>query len=568
MIQKIVIFIIIYINYCDPTLVAYQIMSSRAPSYPYPGMVLCPGVVGGIVNGNVVPLNRTGLFSVRSSPLSPLVWLETVKSLTDQQLFELFKTLVVLDIVRMTKSRQNLEDVAPAFQDHYIVNVTFNSRIPDDGMYAKSSFFRENFPRGLAFMLRTSGHDGINNPVVVQTFRGIPKFTGVSKKDDDDLVNSKGEHTPTVYLTGPLEKVHSVTVSEKANGKNAKMGGFFHRGTFYLWAGSKTTAYIMTLESDPQLCGLTPESHSPYPVNSICQLWWNLVNSFDTTTFDNLVHGFKSGEIITIMGELMLPWSQHLTTVSTAHILLFCTIGRNMKSTSASVFERFIGALGVCPQMGEEEQSVMMVKTFNIKSSVKTLGELAGEVRKTYHKDTLLCLSEGSVIYLYDADNNLMGVFKVKTPQYIVQRFLREALRKLLKTITPKSTEAFIRSCSKKKNDASVPGNLKEASDLFGLWVVKNLKNEKTMSFFKSFVDRRDETVDWPAIWGHFMSNLSVVRAEAAVVRAENETTVAALEEHIKSLLRQVKSRDNTGDVRRKLLSELRAANLRLKSFV
>lgn len=542
MIQKIVIFIIIYINYCDPTLVAYQIMSSHASCSYLPG--------------KVVP-----------SPLSPLVWLETIKSLTDQQLFELFKTLAVLGIVRITKSRQILEDVDPAFRDYYIVNVTFNSHIPDDGMYAKSQFLRENFPRGLAFMLRTSGHDGINNPVVVQTFRGIPKFTGVSKKDDDDLVNSKGEHTPTVYLTGPLEKVHSVTVSEKANGKNAKMGGFFHVGKFYLWAGSKTTAYIMTLESDPQLCGLTPESHSLYPVNSICQLWWNLVNSFDATTLDNLVRGFKSGEIITIMGELMLPWSQHLTTVSTAHILLFCTIGRNMKSTSVSVFERFIGALGVCPQIGEEEQPVMMVKTFNMKPSVKTLGELAGEVRKTYHKDTLLCLSEGSVIYLYDADNNLMGVFKVKTPQYIVQRFLREALRKLLKTISPKSTEAFIRSCSKKKNDASVPGNLKEASDLFGLWVVKNLKNEKMMAVFDSF-RRRDETVDWPAIWGHFMSNLIVVRAEAAVVRAENETTVAALNKRIDTLVSKLKSCGNTKDVRQQLVSELRAAKAKLKSLV
>ena len=543
MIQKIVIFIIIYINYCDPTLVAYQIMSSLAPCSYLPR--------------EVVPC-----------PQHPLVSLETVKSpLTDQQLFELLQTLVVLDILRMKKSRQILEDVDPAFRGHHIVNVTFNSRIPDDGMYAKSLFLRENFPRGLAFMLRTSGHDGINNPVVVQTFRGIPKFTGVSKKDDDDLVNSKGEHTPTVYLTGPLEKVHSVTVSEKANGKNAKMGGFFHLDKFYLWAGSKTTVRIMTLERDPRLCVLTPESHSSYPVNSICQLWWKLVDSFDATTLDNLVRGFASGEIITIMGELMLPWSQHLTTVSTAHILLFCTIGRNMKSTSVSVFERFIGELGVCPQIGEGERPVMMVKTFNIKPSVKTLGELAGEVRKTYRKDTLLCLSEGSVIYLYDADNNTMGVFKVKTPQYIVQRFLREALRKLLKRIDAKSTKAFIRSCSKKKNDASVPGNLKEASDLFGLWVVKNLKNEKMIAVFDSFDNRRDETVDWPAIWGHFMSNLIVVRAEAAVIRAENETTVAALNERIKTLVSKLKSCD-TEEVRQQLVSELRAEKAQLKSLV
>ena len=114
-------------------------------------------------------------------------------------------------------------------------------------------------------------------------FFGIPKFSGASKDDDDDLTGAKKTDffKADNFLTPgkSLKDVSQIFVTEKSNGENAKVGIVLIEGKVYLWSGSKQTVTITDPVVDPKLCGLTEEEHSDYPGNTIAQLWWNYWNS-------------------------------------------------------------------------------------------------------------------------------------------------------------------------------------------------------------------------------------------------------------------------------------------------
>ena len=314
---------------------------------------------------------------------------------------------------------KNLEEMGYA-----LFNYKFGQKAPDEKLYASSRVLQCLFPRGVSVLSK----DGVPQNL----FFGIPKFSGASKDDDDDLTGAKKTDffKADNFLTPgkSLKDVRQIFVTEKSNGENAKVGLVLIEGKVYLWSGSKQTVTITDPEVDPELCGLTQEEHSPYPGNTIAQMWWNYWNSLSEASKTYLEGEVSSGNITTIMGEINTPWSEHLVPITTPRLDLFTFLGKDGIAVSPRKF------LNWCDQMGIEEgvEGVVRVQisVYNLEQGQSAPAEVE-RIKKELQGSTRNLNSvttEGYVLYLTDAIGEVVQVVKVKSFAYTIVRGIREAV--------------------------------------------------------------------------------------------------------------------------------------------
>lgn len=314
---------------------------------------------------------------------------------------------------------ENLEE-----EGYTLFNYKFGQKAPDEKLYASSRVIQCLFPRGVSVLLK----DGVPQNL----FFGIPKFSGASKDDDDDLTGAKKTDffKADNFLTPgkSLKDVRQIFVTEKSNGENAKMGCVLIEGKLYLWSGSKQTVTIMDPVVDPKLCGLTEKKHSRYPGNTIAQMWWCYWNSLSEASKTFLTEEFRSGNITTIMGEINTPWSEHLVPITKPRLDLFTLLGRDGIAVSPSKFLNWCNQMGI--KEGDEGVVRVQISVHNLEQGQSAPAEVE-RIKKELQESTRdlnSVTTEGYVLYLTDAIGEVVQVVKVKSFAYTIVRAIREAV--------------------------------------------------------------------------------------------------------------------------------------------
>lgn len=313
---------------------------------------------------------------------------------------------------------KNLEEMGYA-----LFNYKFGQRAPDEKLYASSRVLQCLFPRGVSVLSK----DGVPQNL----FFGIPKFSGASKDDDDDLTGAKKTDffKADNFLTPgkSLKDVHQIFVTEKSNGENAKVGLVLIEGKVYLWSGSKQTVTITDPEVDPKLCGLTEEEHKRYPGKTIAQMWWNYWNSLSEASKTYLKGEFSSGNITTIMGEVNRPWSEHLVPITKPRLDLFTLLGRDGIAVSPHKFLNWCNQMGI--KEGDEGVVRVQISVHNLEQGQSAPAEVERIKKELQEKtrDLKSVTTEGNVLYLTDAAGEVVQVVKVKSFAYTIVRGIREA---------------------------------------------------------------------------------------------------------------------------------------------
>lgn len=313
---------------------------------------------------------------------------------------------------------KNLEEMGYA-----LFNYKFGQKAPDEKLYASSRVLQCLFPRGVSVLSK----DGVPQNL----FFGIPKFSGASKDDDDDLTGAKKTDffKADNFLTPgkSLKDVLQIFVTEKSNGENAKVGLVLIEGKVYLWSGSKQTVTITDPEVDPKLCGLTEEEHSPYPGNTIAQMWWNYWSSISEASKAYLTGEFSSGNITTFMGEINTPWSEHLVPITKPRLDLFTFLGKDGIAVSPHKFLNWCNQMGI--KEGDEGVVRVQISVYNLEQGQSAPAEVERikEELQRSTRDLNSVTTEGYVLYLIDAIGEVVQVVKVKSFAYTIVRGIREA---------------------------------------------------------------------------------------------------------------------------------------------
>ena len=117
--------------------------------------------------------------------------------------------------------------------------------VSDDALYTLSPLLRAILPRGLHLIrVKQKGHDEFGESF---WFRGIPKFTGLTAQDEDEVSNS---HQHSFFYRGKtMSDARGFYETLKSNGENAKLSLRVLNGVVYLISGSKGTCMIWPADS-------------------------------------------------------------------------------------------------------------------------------------------------------------------------------------------------------------------------------------------------------------------------------------------------------------------------------
>ena len=426
----------------------------------------------------------------------------------------------------MKKTNGDIDSACLHLEGWSVINFTFASKLPDDRLYASSPELRRFFPRGCGFLLNREG-------IVEKGFFGILKFSSLSKEHDDDRASSsKDSIREDTFLKGAATDVKYVVLSDKANGKNAKFGVFFLGGVKYLWAGSKMTVHIMLADVKPTtadgrpLCGLTAATCAKYPGQSIARMWWSYYNDLSDEVRTRLDDLFRSGRIRTLLGEAMLPWSQHLVRAYRPHVLLYTALGHDMQCVPHTVFGEIASSLVLQARSDELDLRgplFMKVAEDRLDGSWKSFEDIQLNICSVLGEKhiTSECKSEGVVAYMYSRAGVLFGLVKVKTEQYICFRRLREALRAYLRALlrkkkTKKSPlETFRDSCGRCVNPK------------LGCAFARFIEGQAIDSLRKYF-DRSDSRLQWVDLVDLFLSNKDELYRQ---MKADHESILQQIKE-------------------------------------
>jgi len=337
----------------------------------------------------------------------------------------------------------------------------------DDTVYLISNLLRTYLPRGLHIVTATNKE---TNAETVFVFRGIPKFSGMTATDEDE--ESSASAGAFFFDGRTIEDVKTAYVTEKSNGENAKLSLIRIDDLLYAIAGSKTTCAIWPADRDyfefyPLKEGERPEGN--YPVQTICKIYSEWLRGLSTEQLRSFEDEFaKHGYMATIIAELNREWEQHIVKNKSTYLSFVSFLGPDGNSINPETAFSFFESIGVTESDTDPVRHVSMYRV-DIDSSVMLM--VVDKIRRDTGR-------EGAVLYLFDGENNLVGLVKVKTTWYITLRRLRELFRGFLTSLTGGVCKGIGHIPTRhKKNPDSKPWQTKKFSDLVTA-VTKKIKNE------------------------------------------------------------------------------------------
>jgi len=214
-----------------------------------------------------------------------------------------------------------------------LVHIGTHTHIHTTHRYTLSPMLRVLLPRGLHFVrVKQKGQDEFQQSFF---FRGIPKFTGLTAQDEDEVSNSH-QHS-FLYKDYKMNDAHGFYETLKSNGENAKLSLRVLNDVVYLISGSKGTCMIWPAESPsskfydvetPMSFANAKKSGSLEAANvfvgskfdsgaHIANAYSNwYLHTLNEQGRKNFVHSFLKNNFQTIMGEINRPWGEHMIPIS------------------------------------------------------------------------------------------------------------------------------------------------------------------------------------------------------------------------------------------------------------
>jgi len=263
----------------------------------------------------------------------------------------------------------------------------------DDTVYLFSAFLRQFLPRGLHIVTATNKETGAET---VFAFRGIPKFSGLVKTDEDEESAASGSGA---FLFGKMADAKKVYVTEKSNGENAKLGMILLDGELYLIAGSKTTFTIWPAEADyfdsyPLKDGERPDGD--YPSTTIGKIYSEWFRGLTDTQKNEFEAEFaKHGYNATIIAEINRKWEQHIVPINMTHLAFVSFLGPDGKSIDPKKAFEFFRRVGVTDSSTDTVRHVSVREVAVTDSDC--VDRIVAEIRDGVN-------SEGGVLYIFGDD--------------------------------------------------------------------------------------------------------------------------------------------------------------------
>ena len=288
----------------------------------------------------------------------------------------------------------------------------------DDTVYANCPMLRAALPRGCHVVEALDAATGVL--VACYVFKGIPKFSGLQPTDEDEdspvtandfFINGKG-----------IGDANVVFATEKSNGENAKIWGFVVGGVRYLLTGSKNTVTATPVDASDALdASLSHDGgdHDEYPWSTIRRVVLQWYRSMTEEQRDLLFELFEN--FGTLLAEINRPWAEHLVPIGATALELYTMLGADGHCVTPSVAFDAFKRLGLGDDKSAPVRHVRYV-TFSTGEAAFDFNAMVEDVRNKSG-------TEGCVLYLVGADNEVFGLVKVKTTWYVFWRRVRELLR-------------------------------------------------------------------------------------------------------------------------------------------
>ena len=347
----------------------------------------------------------------------------------------------------------------------------------DDGLYTVSIILRRILPRGFHAIFVTikspqspsndesKASDSVSHSDAdeVVFFRGIPKFTGLVASDEDDASNSHENSSSFFYRNYTMNDCQSFVNTAKSNGENCKLSVASLKNasggqTVYALSGSKNTCELWPVQ---QRCALDLDIR--FPSGWIARIWSNWLLGLqrsDSALFSRFVDEMAVRNELIIMGEVNEPWMEHIVPINSIFIETYTVLDNGSKDglpvhckRTFELFKRYKMSPESYPlksaaakrkemdsllaanegvfsgeMVMEQDQFVNAARIQHVRYSLHRRNELDAVIEGIRTETA----SEGSVLYLLNGQDAVIGLCKVKASSYVVRRRIRERARNRL----------------------------------------------------------------------------------------------------------------------------------------
>nr|BDT62895.1 MAG: hypothetical protein [Trachysalambria curvirostris majanivirus] len=280
-------------------------------------------------------------------------------------------------------------------------DVRIKSRGSDDIIYTNNPKIRRLIPRGLT-LININGEDD----TVIYANK---KFTG--GVGDEDHSQPQNDKIWRQYCIKNPDTAEYIISTEKQNGEAAHFSGRYIDGKFYIITGSKNVHMLIKEKSEINLYDGQRYDIAKVVAETVC----DVLDGLQPRVYQlicSLLHHTKC----TVVCEILQPNNQHIVDLSYLEKTKLMVIA--LTSTFMDKNESSLTALP--PHHALDMMSCLGFSCVPYKitapSSMKKHKEM---VRNQLYK-------EGEVAYFINMDKETIGIVKIKTKWYILQRALRE----------------------------------------------------------------------------------------------------------------------------------------------
>ena len=325
----------------------------------------------------------------------------------------------------------------------------------DDGLYTLSPVLRELMPRGLHEVVFEQKEPKAGSASATRMlFRGIPKFSGLSAQDEDEVSNASAG---IFFFDGKrLADAGAFYLTAKSNGENAKLSVALVDGTAYLISGSKTTCRVWP--ADAPVTDHFPNPKREIPAEFISLVYSDWFLKLAGSDRDRFIKAMTE-RFGTIMAEINTPWNEHIVPINSLFVECYCALDKEGRPVHPKVSNDFFDSFGIRPfrdsiaaappltrvtpspedlkariwaetHAAREEKGYcldpnkrFMGRVYSSEHDIKELDGVVAKVRDATN-------TEGAVLYITEAGTNaVIGLIKLKASEYVVRRRLRENLK-------------------------------------------------------------------------------------------------------------------------------------------
>lgn len=278
-----------------------------------------------------------------------------------------------------------------------------NDPLSDDYAYNLLPSLQKYVPRGLCICEIYSNKEELFYDICIF---GTKKFTGATKQDDDDNIDTKGKK----YEIQSLDLKEKIVVMKKINGEALHVSGRYIQNIFYYFVGSKKNHIMIRDEKDIELYTLQNHVHA----KTFARIFMKFLHSLSLDKreiLQNLLHYTKC----TMGCEILQPSYQHIVHISGEDniIVFFAFTSPFNNDDTLTAFPPHIA----CKVM---EALDFHTAPYNIKKITNNVqAEIINETRLDEN-------TEGNVMYYLNKSNETICLLKVKSLWYIFLRALRE----------------------------------------------------------------------------------------------------------------------------------------------